>query len=644
MLSRGQVLPNLLADRAASTPGRVFVRNVDGDELTYGRLEALTQAWIRLLREEGVSAGDRVVVMLPNIQLLPIWMGIARLGAIEVPVNTAYRGTFLEHVLISSGARCAVVAPEFAERFAALGNALGGCRTIVLTDAVDVEISHARTVFADIKAMGDGPSEQASVEPDGHHPAVILYTSGTTGASKGAIVSWEQIYKTAEACPPWHDLSSEDVRYSPFPMFHMSGEPAVYSAAVLDGEVVIRNGFSTSQFWRDVDRYGCTTSLLIGATPTFIAKLPPSDGDREHPLRNVLLGPPPDQAIGFCERFGLRASVVFNMTELSCPTSTEYDTELLERGSVGRLRDGYSMRIVDDADYERPPGRSARSWSAPRSRGSRLGGYWGMAEKTVESWRNLWFHTGDLGRMDADGAFYFLDRKKDAIRRRGENISSMELEAEICESNDVAEAAVVGYPSEVGEEDVRAVVVPLEPSSFSPAALIDFLRERVPAFMLPRYITVTDALPKTPTEKVRKKRSCKDWPSTSARGSILGPAGPAGRAGGNEVSTGSTPAPGGVRDDVAEAALAVFLAKGYDRATVREIADRAGLKVSSLYAHIGSKEALFLALIRPVLEVGTEWVEAVAESSLAPDRKLRLACTRAGELYDPPTGGRDLSL
>ena len=276
MLRREEVLPNLLAERAARRPDRVFVRNVGGEDLTYAQLEAEIQAWLALLGDQGVTPGDRVVVMLPNTRLLPIWMAIARLGAIEVPVNTAYRGKFLEHVLVSSGARCAVVAPEFADRFAALGDALGECRTIVLTDPVEVEITHARALTADLEAMSGQAHSVPNVEPSGYHPAVILYTSGTTGASKGAIVSWEQIYKTAEACPPWHDLSSDDVRYSPFPMFHMSGKLAVYSAAVLDGEVVIRNGFSTSEFWCDIDRYGCTTSLLIGATPTFIAKLPAS--------------------------------------------------------------------------------------------------------------------------------------------------------------------------------------------------------------------------------------------------------------------------------------------------------------------------------------------------------------------------------
>jgi carnitine-CoA ligase len=511
MLHDHEVLPNLLAQRAIDGPDRIFVHNVGGEDLSYRRLEAITRGWMRLLADQGVAAGDRVVMMLPNTEVLPVWMAIARLGAIEVPVNNAYRGSFLKHMLVSSGARCAVIAPEYGERFAALGGSLGDCHAIVIHGSMAITIPGADVLSAPTDLAEHpytGPDEHRCVA---HEPAAILYTSGTTGASKGAIVSWQQMYRTAEACPPWHDLGSEDVRYSPFPMFHMSGKLAAYSAAVLDGRIVIRNGFSTSEFWADIDRYGCTTSLLIGATPTFIAKLPPSERDTQHTLRNVLLGPPPDDPVEFCRRFNLRASVTFNMTELSCPTSTGWDEGLLRRGSVGVVRPGYAMRIVDDDDYEVAPGvvgeiviRSEDPWQI-------MGGYWGMPEKTVEVWRNLWFHSGDLGRMDADGTFYFLDRKKDAIRRRGENISSMELEAEICEADSVVEAAVVGVRSDVGEEDVRAIVVPRDRASFDPAELIAFLQERVPAFMLPRYVTVAEALPKTPTEKVRKNE-LKTWP------------------------------------------------------------------------------------------------------------------------------------
>jgi crotonobetaine/carnitine-CoA ligase len=510
MLAEHDVLPNVLARRAAEKPDQIFAHLIGGESQTYGRLEQLTRGWMGLLRQHGVRAGDRVIVMLPNIEVLPVWMAISRLGAIEVPVNNAYSGNFLRHMLVSSGASCAVIAEEYGERFAALEGRLGECSKVAFNGGSACDIPNAEAFLVDPEQL-ESDHGGGEVVLSGHMLGAILYTSGTTGASKGAEVSWTQMHRTSEACPPWHDLDSSDVRYNPFPMFHMSGKLGVYSAAVLDGTVVIRNGWKTNEFWSDVDKYGVTTSMLIGSTPTFVQKLAPRDDDARHTLRNILLGPPPEDPLGFCERFGVRASVTFNMTELSCPISTGWDQELLGRGSVGRLREGYLARIVDDHDFKVEPGvegeiviRSDDPWQI-------MGGYWGMPEKTIEAWRNLWFHTGDLGRMDADGTFYFLDRKKDAIRRRGENISSMELEAEICEDPNVAEAAVIGVPSDVGEEDVRAIVVPLNPETFDPAELITFLESRVPAFMLPSFVTVTDALPKTPTEKVRKAE-LKTWP------------------------------------------------------------------------------------------------------------------------------------
>jgi len=496
MIATRDVLPNLLARRAQETPDRVFLRHVDGEDWTYAKLEQRVLAWAAALHARGVVPGDRVLVMLPNsLESIAIWMAAARLGAIEVPPNIAYRGRFLEHVVENADARCAVVAERFLERFEEIRPRFAAFPELVGLDEAS-----------------DGADPPPLVEPAEHEIATIIYTSGTTGASKGVLDTWAQVHKTAEACPPIDGLGPEDVRYSPFPLFHMSGKLAVCGAAMTGGTLVIRETWSTSSFWDDVDRFGITTSILVGAVPVFITKLPERPDDAEHTLRNVLLGPPPDDPVGFCRRFGVRASTVFNMTEISCPTSTGWDEDQLARGSNGRVRDGYRVRIVDDDDRELPVGevgeivvRSDEPWWL-------MQGYWRMEDKTVEAWRNLWFHTGDLGRFDERGELYFLDRKKDAIRRRGENISSMELEAELAEFDGVLEAAVVGVPSEVGEEDVKAFVVPRDAASFDPAALVAFLETRVPAFMLPRYVVAMEALPKTPTEKVRKAE-LKEWPA-----------------------------------------------------------------------------------------------------------------------------------
>lgn len=497
---RPEALPQILVRRAGETPDRIYARSVGGEDWSYARLEQETLSWANTLAALGVSRGDRVLTMLPNsLDAIAVWMATARLGAIEVPLNTNYRGRFLEHTANNSGAHCAVVAARFVDRFTGSRPQLVACSALVVPDADGSAFDDPAVVSRD-----DVQATVADVlEPQLHDIATILYTSGTTGASKGALVPWEQVYMTATACPPLDGRDESDVFYSPFPLFHMSGKLAVCAAAILGGQLVVRESFSTSEFWSDIDTYGCTTSLLIGATPVFIAKLPPRDDDVSHPLRNVLLGPPPDEAVAFCERFGIRASVTFNMTELSCPISTGWDASLLARGSVGRLRAGYDVRLVDDDDRPVPVGEIGEILVRSHEPWRLMAGYWSMPEKTVEAWRNLWFHTGDLGRMDPDGAYFFLDRKKDAIRRRGENISSMELEAEIAEYEHVAEAAVVGVPSEVGEEDVKAFVVPAGPS-FTPDGLIEFLERRVPAFMIPRYVVELDELPKTPTEKVRK--------------------------------------------------------------------------------------------------------------------------------------------
>ena len=521
MLASSQVLPTLLRLRAEEEPERVFLQHVDGTSWTYAELERNVLSWARGLASCGVEAGDRVVVMLPNsLELVAVWMAVARLGAIEVPPNTAYRGRFLEHVLVNAGARLGVVAPEFLPLFLELGDRVPALeRLIVLGD-----VPERPGVVRAASILGrNSEAPLGLIAPEESDISMILYTSGTTGASKGVLIPWGQVHATAEALPPIEGRDEHDVFYSPYPLFHMSGKLAVCAAALLRGRIVIRAQFSTGEFWSDIDRFGCTTTLLIGGVPVFLAKLPERPDDAEHPLRNVVLAPPPEDAEAFCLRFGLRACFPFNMTELSVPLSTGWDQELVFRGSVGGPRPGYQVRIVDDLDRQLPPGEIGEIVVRADEPWRLMAGYWAMEDKTVEAWRNLWFHTGDVGRADPDGAFFFLDRKKDAIRRRGENISSMELEAEINEFEPVAESAVVGVPSEVGEEDVKAFVVPKPGVRFEAPDLIAFLEGRIPAFMLPRYVAVVDSLPKTPTEKVRKtelrerETDARTWERPSAR-------------------------------------------------------------------------------------------------------------------------------
>lgn len=507
MLDQRLVLPTLLTERAASEPDRAWIHHASaGTSMSFGEVEDRTVAWATGLRTLGVDRGDTVVVMVPNsFDAALLWPAVARRGAIEVPVNNAYRGAILTHVVNDSEASVAVVHASFVDRFEAVRDDLTELKTIVVVghddDAGEVASWSGETVVAS-ELLASRDPDAASHLPAHHETACILYTSGTTGPSKGVVIPWAHVHATAVGLVPLDDLGPEDGWYSPFPLFHMSGKLALYATAIYGGPFVLREYFRTEAFWDEIDRYHCSVCLVIGATPGFIWNLPPADDDRDHALRNVLMAPMPDEPQAFIDRYGWRICTTFNMTEISGPIASGWT--LGPKGSAGRVRDGYQVRIVDEFDEEVPPDvlgeivvRSDEPWVL-------MAGYWKNAEATVRAWRNYWFHTGDAGRYDADGWFYYVDRLKDAIRVSGENVSSMEVEAVVLESPDVVEAAAVGVPSERGEEDIRLYVVPARAGDFDAVRLMDFLKPRLPRFMMPRYVVAVTEMPKTPTEKIRK--------------------------------------------------------------------------------------------------------------------------------------------
>jgi crotonobetaine/carnitine-CoA ligase len=276
-------------------------------------------------------------------------------------------------------------------------------------------------------------------------------------------------------------------------------------AALHDGQVVIRDAFKTTEFWSDIRKFGCTGTLLVGAMANFLYRQEPRPDDADNPLRYVVMAPVIPEVDDFKRRFGCDVVTAYSMTELSVPiVSWEREVNGVNYRSCGRVRPGVHVRVVDDHDYPVGPGvigelvvRSDEPWALSPT-------YWRMPEKTVEAWRNGWFHTGDAFRYDENGDFFFMDRIKDAIRRRGENISSFEVEAAVNSYQDVLESAAVAVPSEWSEDEVKVAVVPKPGRSIDPAKLIEFLIPRMPRFALPRYIEIVETLPKTPTERVQK--------------------------------------------------------------------------------------------------------------------------------------------
>ncbi len=492
------VLRPLLERRARETPDKVFALFEDGEQWTYAELRQKVARVASGLQSAGVAQGDFVLSWLGNgpVTLLT-WFGLNYLGAVYVPINTSYRGRLLEHVVENSDARLMIGDARLIER-------LGDVEVAQLRRIISIGDTDWRDERLEIlpeSALTSGSDEPAPLQREiaPWDFQSVIYTSGTTGPSKGVLSPYLHLYSTAHA---FEALTPDDRSMVNLPMFHAGGTNAVYRALVRGGSIAMVESFSTESFWDKVRETGTTTLTLLGAMAPFLIKQPPGPRDRDHTLRKVGMVPLSDDALEFGRRFGVDVYTTFNMTEVSCPTYSTRNPQ--EKGTCGRVRPGVECRIVDENDCEVPTGAVGEMIVRTELPWAMNAGYHKNPEATAKAWRNGWFHTGDAFRRDADGNFFFVDRIKDAIRRRGENISSFEVEAEICAHPKVREAAVVAVASELSEDEVLAVISLVPGESIDLAGLIEFLRPRMAHFMIPRYIRVLAELPKTPTQKVQK--------------------------------------------------------------------------------------------------------------------------------------------
>jgi crotonobetaine/carnitine-CoA ligase len=500
------VLRYLIEDWARLQPDKVAVVFEAGGAWTYGELRLRVRRRAAGLARLGVRRGDPVAVWMPTgPDALEVFYAINYLGAVFVPFNTAYRGRILEHVIANAGARLMVVHADLVERLATIDTA--SLRRLVVWGAAAEAPAAALPTLAFSETQGADPGDGetgplALAEPiEPWDPQSIIYTSGTTGPSKGVLSSYMHMYSNAGP-ETWTMVTGEDRFLVASPLFHIGGMGLAFVMLVRGASIVLSEGFSTDRFWDLVRRTEVTAVFLLGVMATFLLKQPPAPGDRDHAVRLAFMVPLTDGAPAFRERFGIDIYTIFNMTEISSPIISEANPVRI--GTCGRPRPGVEVRLVDAHDREVEVGQVGEMIVRTDRPHAMLSGYNGAPEATAAAWRNGWFHTGDAFRQDADGYFYFVDRVKDAIRRRGENISSFEVEVEVCAHPDVREAAVVAVASEHGEDEVLAVVAPVPGRAISEADLFDFLKDRLPYFMVPRYIRVMDELPKTPSNKVMK--------------------------------------------------------------------------------------------------------------------------------------------
>jgi crotonobetaine/carnitine-CoA ligase len=486
-----RTLPAMLTRQAARYPARALLR-AGGVEWTFARALEIAGGMAARLAEAGVRAGDRVAILCGNgPQILEAYLGCAWLGAVATPINVASRGAQLEHILTNCGARLAVVEAELAPQiFAAAREA--PLRRLWIVGETPAE---APAGFQ-VEPMPEPP-------PGPGDTVAILYTSGTTGPSKGVCCPQAQYFWWAAHTAALLGLGEGERLLTTLPLFHTNALNTFYQALLTGSTLIVEKRFSVSDFLPSLRRAEATATYLLGAMVPMLLSRPPSPEEREHSVRVALApGVPAEHHEAFTRRFGIALVDGYGSTESNFVIGDRADDQ--RPGTMGRLRPGFSARVVDAEDNPVADGEAGELLLRADDPFAFNTGYFAMPDKTVEAWRNLWLHTGDRVVREADGRFRFLDRMKDAIRRRGENISSYEVEQVLLAHPAIAQAAAFPVKSELAEDEVMAALVLRAGASVTPLELLDYCAPRMPYFAVPRYLEFVAALPTTENGKVQK--------------------------------------------------------------------------------------------------------------------------------------------
>ena len=495
-----RTIATLLADGAARLGQKPFLLYEDR-RFGWAEAEAISNRLAHGLRAWGVVRGEHVAVLMDN-RPEQVWLFFAlmKLGAVVVPVNTAARGELLVYYLRQSRARALVVEAEFAGRFAQVRDQCGEIERLALLDETD---ELAGTAYAELLADDASPISAGGAFND---LALLSYTSGTTGPSKGNMATQAHMLGCGHDVARIFGYGADDVLYTCLPVFHGNAWLAgVLPTLWADATLAVSRRFSASNFWSEARRHGATQFNALGAMINIIWSQPERADDADNPVRQCMVVPTPKEFYhAFEKRFDLTLTTVYALTDFGFATLKPADAPAEKWASAGRVRPACELRIVDDEDFELPAGEIGEIVLRPRDPWFQPLGYFDMGEATLAAWRNLWFHTGDRGWVDSDGWLYFADRKKDSIRRRGENISSYEVEQIIMKHDAVEDVAAYAFPAEMLEDEVMVSVVTRPGASLSEAELIVYCRDNMAYFMMPRFVEFRDGLPRTMSEKVEK--------------------------------------------------------------------------------------------------------------------------------------------
>ncbi len=509
-------LTGLVQRQAEALGEREFMSFEHGTTLTFASLHRDSDRLARNLASFGVVPGDRVMVMLKNrIEFMLAMLAIMKLGAIFVPINTELKGSFLQHQMRNAEPRVVFLDIDLSDAFDAVE---GGNENLTAVVYVAGDVPDQRpVVFTGLEVMTfetfselAGVQDDVLVTPQPHDIACIMYTSGTTGPSKGVLMPHAHCYLFGHGMVRTLEMTEQDCQYVCMPLFHAMGLLLqVLSSLITGSRVFCIERFSPARWLDDIRASGATVTNALGVIPEFIFRTPATDHDRDHKLRTVMAVPiAAEWGEAMEQRFGFKFMQGYGMTEVNLPCYTKPDDPLLP-GMAGHVQDDFfEVCIVNtQTDAPLPQGEIGEIVVRPKVPFCFGQGYYRMPEVTVEAWRNLWFHSGDAGYFDDQGRLYYADRIKDRIRRRGENISSFEIEQVLNDHPDILESAVVGIRVEGagGEDEVKAYIVTEGGRDIDNVALLDYCAERIPRFAVPRYIEAVELVPKTATGKIQKE-------------------------------------------------------------------------------------------------------------------------------------------
>ena len=509
-------LVGLVQRQAAAYGDKEFMSFEHGTTLTFASFERDSNRLACNLASLGVAQGDRVMAVLKNrIEFMLAMIAVMKLGAIFVPINTELKGSFLQHQMRNSEPRALFLDHDLRDAF---DNVTGGNDNLTATiyvagdvpDALPEVLISADAMTFEAFSARDGADAGVLVTPRPEDIACIMYTSGTTGPAKGVTMPHAHCYAFGYNMAWAMELTEADCQYICMPIFHGMGLLMQVVGSLIAGtKVYCVERFSPNRWLDEIRACEATVTNALGVIPEMIFRTPETERDRDNKLRIVIAVPiAAEWGEAMEQRFGFRFMQAFGGTETSIVCYTTLDDPLLP-GMAGHVRDDlYEVRIVDaetDAPVER--GEIGEIVVRPKVAFCFNQGYFRMPEKTVEAWRNLWYHTGDGGYFDEEGRLYFADRIRDRIRRRGENISSFEVEQVLNDHPEIEESAVVGIrvSGAGGEDEVKACIVPKAGNEIDYVTLLDYCAELIPRFAVPRFIETLESLPKSATGKMQKE-------------------------------------------------------------------------------------------------------------------------------------------